>query len=141
MQEKRGTRGRVRETGRKWKGWGRLLFGLAVGASLGQLQLPPGFFPFGPAFYGAWLKNGLGGGFLVFFITFFALYSHTGLPGEEFPGRILLYLPILLGIYCARRQKQPWANLFAFLLPAAVHLTLWFTAARHRLAFFLDPRK
>ncbi|NLY88541.1 MAG: SpoIIE family protein phosphatase [Firmicutes bacterium] len=132
----------MRETGRKIRrGWGRLLFGLAVGASLGQLQLPPGFFPFGPAFYGAWLKNGLGGGFLVFFITFFALYSHTGLPGEEFPGRILLYLPVLLGIYCARRQKQPWANLFAFLLPAAVHLTLWFTAARHRLAFFLDPRK
>jgi|GEM_PF-464368 stage II sporulation protein E len=140
--EQRRPHGRVRETGRKRrKGWGRLFFGLAVGASLGQLQLPPGFFPFGPAFCGAWLKNGLGGGFLVFFLTFFALYSWSGLPVEEFPGRAFLYLPVLLGIYCTRRWRRLWAYFLAFLLPAAILLLLWFTAARFQPAAFLDLRR
>lgn len=131
----------MRETGRKWKGWGRLLFGLAVGASLGRLQLPPGFFPFGPAFCGAWLKNGLGGGFVLFFLTFFSLYSYSGLPQEEFPGRVFLYLPVLLGIYCARWWKRPWTYLFVFLLPAAVFLLFWLAAARYRWAVFLHLRQ
>lgn len=130
----------MRETGRKWRGWGRLLFGLAVGASLGQLQLPPGFFPFGPAFCGAWLTNGLGGGFVLFILTFFTLYSYSGLPQEEFPARVLLYLPVLFGIYCARRWKRPWSYLLVFLLPVAVFLLLWLTAARYRPAVFLFAR-
>jgi len=78
---------------------------------------------------------------VVFFFTFFALYSYSGLPGEEFPGRVLFYLPVLLGVYCARRQKKPWAYLFAFLLPAAVLLLFWFTPAGYRLAVFFNLRQ
>src|SRR5690554_4715151 len=130
---------RAREAGRRIrKGWGRLLFGLAVGASLGQLQLPPGFFPFGPAFCGAWLKSGLRGGFVVFLITIFSLYSRlrAGVPGEEFTGRVFLYLPVLLGIHFVRRRKRPLAYGIALMLPVTIFLMVRFIADRYRLEVF-----